>query len=73
MPFLTRHALITVSGDRYYGIFHKDSRNKYSLFIPQLKKRVPTITNRIYSEDLAKLAECLGCDPRNILTDEFEG
>ncbi len=74
MPFLSRHVFLHLpDGSREYGIYHKDTKGKCSIYFPKAKKRVRTQTNRIYAGEILALATCFGVPADQIRANEYEG
>ena len=76
MPFLSRHLIITdtSSNDKtIYGIFHRDTAGKVSVFFPSLKKKIPVAGVSSYHLDLNKLYTVLGLNPESCYSDRYEG
>jgi hypothetical protein len=74
MPFLPRHIMVQLpEGKKEYGIYHKDTKGKYSVFFPRVKKRVRTTTNRIYANELLAIGTCFEVPANLVYVNEYEG
>jgi hypothetical protein len=74
MPFLPRHVLVQLpEGRKEYGIYHRDTKGKFSVFFPRVKKRVRVTGSRIYSGQLPAIGDCFDVPSNHIFVNEYEG